>query len=313
MRLGAAGVVFGAAAAAAVLVALSPMAHATHMDTCTVTSTVTCPTPTPTPPPSPTPIPVNATIGLNPTAGGPAIGITVTGQLFLPGESITLYWDDPSRVAGSAQADSSGGFKVVVKAFPGDAPGVHHLYANVPPTPHADFTLESPSSPTPPASPTPSESPSASASQSRTESPSPTFSPASPGGISGFDIITRPPFVFLPIIGALGLLGVIGYWALTGTRRNRTSALPASVVHRSFRPDYGAPIGGAVAPAATASVAEAPPAVEPPAPPSTEPLATEAAPPAESFEPPVADAPPPAPHEIPGAPDAPPDLPEPSD
>lgn len=307
MRLSAAGVIFGAAAAAAALLAVSPMARASRMDVCPVSATC--------PPPTPTPTPTNATIGLDPTAGGPTTGITVTGQLFLPNEAITLYWDDPSRppAGGSTTTDSNGGFKVVVKPFPGDQPGLHHLYANVPPNPRADFTLEGPPSPTPPASPTPSDSPSPLASPSRTDSPSPTPGAAAAASISGFDIITRPPFVFLPIIGALGLLGVIGYWALTGTRRNRTSALPASVVHRSYRPDYGAPIAGAVTPAAVGAAPLPEPSPPAEAPPTIEQPATEPSPPAEPFAPPVDDAPPPAPPEIPGAPDAPPDLPVPSD
>ena len=39
------------------------------------------------------PLPTGATIGLQPTAGVPTTSITVTGQLFLKNESITLYWD----------------------------------------------------------------------------------------------------------------------------------------------------------------------------------------------------------------------------
>jgi hypothetical protein len=269
----------------------------------------------------PTPTPVNAAIGLDPTAGGPSIGITVTGQLFLPGEAITLYWDDPSRVAGSAQADSNGAFRVVVKPFPGDNPGVHHLYASVPPKPRADFLLEGPPSPTPAASPTPSDSPSPSPSPTESPSSSPSPSPLPVANISGFDVITRPPFVFLPIIGALGLLGVIAYWAL-GSRRNETSALPASVVHRTIRPDYGAPYGTPVPPPAPTPTA---PPVEPPAaaPPPVESPSVEAPPPAPpqaTTPPPPAPPPPsvewpspPPSSEPPGAPDAPPDLPEPSE
>ena len=309
----------GAIAAAGLLVAMSPMTRATLTSNATPTSTST-----PPPPPSPSPIPVNATIGLDPTAGGPTVGITVTGQLFLPNESITLYWDDPSRPApgGTAQADGNGTFHVVVKPFPGDQPGVHHLYASEPPKPHADFTLQGPPSPTPPASPTPSDSPSPSAPPSPTDSPSPSPSAVPVASISGIDIITRPPFVFLPIIGALGLLGVFAYWALTNNRRNRTSALPASVVHRSFRPDYGAPI---VAPAqapiappiAPAQIPTEPvPPVEAPAgepPPPVEPQASTPPPPDWPAAPPPETAPPPLPPDLPGAPDAPPELPEPSD
>src|SRR6202165_3323068 len=158
-RLAPASLMLGAIAAAGLLVAMSPMTRATLTSNATPT-----PTSPPPPPPSPSPIPVNATIGLDPTAGGPTVGITVTGQLFLPNESITLYWDAPSRVAGSTVCNASGAFTVVVKPFPGDAPGVHHLYASVQPKPHADFTLQGPPSPTPAASPTPSDSPSPSAS-----------------------------------------------------------------------------------------------------------------------------------------------------
>ncbi|OLC25919.1 MAG: hypothetical protein AUG06_05420 [Actinobacteria bacterium 13_1_20CM_2_65_11] len=51
-------------------------------------------------------------------------------------------------------------------------------------------------------------------------------------------MITKPPLVFLPIIGLLGLLAAIAYWLLM--RVERTPVLPsASVVHRSARPDIG--------------------------------------------------------------------------
>jgi len=57
-------------------------------------------------------------------------------------------------------------------------------------------------------------------------------------GRSGLDVITKPPFVFLPIIGLLALLAALAYWLLM--RVDRTPVLPsASVVHRSARPDIG--------------------------------------------------------------------------
>src|ERR1700687_4548399 len=91
------------------LVAASPTATPSPTDTATRSAAPTpppSPSPPPSPPPSPTPIPsptptpVFATIGLDPAAGGPTVGITVTGQLFLPKETVTLYWDDPRPVAG---------------------------------------------------------------------------------------------------------------------------------------------------------------------------------------------------------------------
>jgi hypothetical protein len=54
----------------------------------------------------------------------------------------------------------------------------------------------------------------------------------------GFDVITKPPLVFLPIIALLALLAALAYWLLM--RVDRTPVLPAaSVVHRSSRPDMG--------------------------------------------------------------------------
>jgi hypothetical protein len=84
------------------------------------------------------------------------------------------------------------------------------------------------------------------------------------GGSSGLDVITKPPFVFLPIIALLALLAALGYWALM--RGDRTPVLPsASVVHRSARPDIG-PV--APRPPPTPTAPPTPPAYELPAPPA---------------------------------------------
>ena len=186
-----------------------------------------------------TPTPTAANIVLDIAAGGPSTRITVTGSYFLPGESMSLYWDSESRVAGNAQADSNGYFAIPVIPFPGDSPGVHRLCASVPPRPCANFTLQGPPTPTPPSSPSPSPSPTASASPSG--SPSPSASPLTltvNGGRSGLDVITKPPLVFLPIIALLALLAALAYWMLM--RGDRTPVLPsASVVHRSARPEIG--------------------------------------------------------------------------
>jgi len=81
-------------------------------------------------------------------------------------------------------------------------------------------------------------------------------------GRGGLDVITRPPFVFLPIIGLLALLAAIAYWLLM--RVDRAPVLPAAtVVHRSARPDFGpAPSP----PAATSPQAPAAPEVQSPDP-----------------------------------------------
>jgi hypothetical protein len=277
------------------------------------------------------PVPSAATLGLQPTAGGPTTGITVTGDSFLKNESITLYWDTTSHVAGSVVSDDTGQFTKVIKPFPGDKPKVHKLCANVQPKPCASFTLHGPPTPTPGVTPSPTA----------TASPTPTTQPASgprlgdgTGGISGLDLITRPPFVFLPIIAIIGILGVLAYWLLS-RRRRLPPASSATVVHRSTRPDYMAPFPTSVDPPVTprapvqASAWDAPiqapppvqtppPAPAPPAPYAPTPYVPPPVPPQAPPPPAPPAAPPrsvdwPAPQNPPAAPDEPPDLPQPSD
>ena len=265
------------------------------------------------------PLPLSASIGLQPTAGAAKASITVTGQLFLKNESITLYWDVPAHVAASVVTDGNGAFTKVVKPFAGDKPEVHKLCASVPPTPCANFTLRLPPSPTPSAAPSPSPvEPSSSPLPSDTP---PASAARTGGGLSGLDIITRPPFVFLPIIAILGLIGVIAYWALSGRRRTYPPT-SATVVHRATRPDYMAPFPTSAqppavppAPAAGPPATPQPPAVPPLQPPAQPPLPAAGPPP---VQPPQPMAPPAAPTEQaptnwPAAPDEPPDLPQPSD
>jgi hypothetical protein len=299
--------------------------------------------PTPTPPP-PTPTPVNAFLSLDVTAGDANTQITVNGSAFLPNESTSLYWDQPSKVAGASNADANGNFTTKVKPLAGDTPGVHHLCASVQPNPCASFTLQPLA-----ASPTPQESPSPSPDTS--PSPSPSDSPiagtASPtpvaSTLNGLDLMLKPPFVILPIIGGAGLAIALLYWILSITMRPRQKPLKSvAVAHLASRPDYSAafgappPAGALPAPepsawadampatgAAAAAESVGPPA-EPPASDSAEATSQAAA-----AEPPVpnsaeatfqaaADEPPvpitePPPPDIAAAPDEPPDLPEPGD
>lgn len=214
---------------------------------------------------------------LDTAAGGPNTHITATGSSFLANEPLTLYWDSPSHVAASVTADSSGSFSKGVTPFPGDSPGLHRLCASVPPNPCANFTLQGSPTPTPAASPSPSPAASESPAASPTPNPSPLVVTTHGGG-GGLDVITKPPFVFLPIIGLLALVAALAYWLLM--RVERTPVLPAaSVVHRSARPDIG-PMT------------------------SRDQTAAPAAPPASEMVPPPEDLPPPP---------APPEAPEPPD
>lgn len=201
------------------------------------------PTPPPTlsPTPSPVPTPVNAFVTIDVSSGGPNTAINVIGGQFLPNQTMTLFWDQPNRVAGSATADGNGSFQTKVKPFDGDTPGAHKLCASVQPNPCATFTLEAAaaSSPTPSASPSPSPQPTPAAS----ETAAPRTSPVATT-LNGLDVITRPPFVILPLIGVLAIAISIGYWILTMVRRPKTAAFPsAAVVHRATRPDYTAQFG----------------------------------------------------------------------
>ncbi len=228
---------------------------------------------------SPCPTPVNAFLSLDVTAGDANTVINVTGGQFLPNEQLSLYWDTTNKVAGSATADANGSFNTRVKPFSGDGSGVHRLCASVAPNPCANFTINGP--PTPSPSPSPSASPSASPEVNPTVTPS-----ATPVGttLNGFDVISRPPFVFLPIAGAVAIALALGYWLFSVVRRPRPVALPsAAVVHRAMRPDYSAgfgtpptsspatavpsawdePVPHATPPAPEPAAAEPPPAPEP--------------------------------------------------
>jgi hypothetical protein len=55
---------------------------------------------------------------------------------------------------------------------------------------------------------------------------------------NGLDALIRPPFIFLPFLAALALLGAIAYWALGRGRRSDASLPAAAIVHRSVRPGY---------------------------------------------------------------------------
>jgi hypothetical protein len=230
----------GALATASVLFVVSPLTRNPADAACQPTSSVPCPTPTP----------VNAFLSLDVTQGPPNTVITVSGGQFLPNEAVTLYWDSPNHVAGSATADGGGSFNARVKPFDGDKPGVHRLCASVPPQPCANFALQAPT-----ASPSPSASPTevASSSPSSDQTPSNIATPARTSTtISGFDVISRPPFVFLPIFGVGALLLSVLYWAVSVIRRPRQRALvpAAAVVHRATRPDYSTGFGAPTPPSA---------------------------------------------------------------
>jgi hypothetical protein len=177
------------------------------------------------------------------TAGPASTVINVSGGQFLPNQQLNLYWDSASHVAGAATSDANGSFNTRIKPYAGDKPGVHKLCASVQPNPCANFALQAA---TPSPSPTPEESVSPLPSASPTSNPTLVATPArTSNNLTGFDVISRPPFVFLPIFGVGFLLLGLGYWAVSVMRRPRRLApVPtAAVVHRATRPDYSAAFG----------------------------------------------------------------------
>ena len=237
------------------------------------------PSPSPPPTPTPTPVPANAFITLDVTSGGPNTPINVIGGQFLANQSMTLYWDQADHVAGSANTDANGNFTTRVKPFDGDAPGVHKLCVSVQPPRCANFNLEASAiaSPTPSPSPSPSPQPTPTAS----DLPSPSATPVATT-LNGLDVITKPPFVILPLIGVLAIAVSIGYWILSVVRRPKTVVFPsAAVVHRATRPDYTAPFGTPpptpAAPQAPSAWEDVVPKAPAPAPPPA--VAAEPAPP----------------------------------
>jgi hypothetical protein len=254
-------VLLGSLVAAVALVLVSPPARAHIGMDCPASSV--CVTP------SPSPIPSGAYLTLDISAGGSNTPINVSGNSFLPGEAMSLFWDTPSKVIGAANADGNGNFaNVKVKPFAGDPAGLHKICASVQPVPCAQFELQAVPTPTPSAPPSPSESPSPAESPSPSASSSPTPTPViapAANNTNNLDVLIRPPFIFLPIIAALGLIGAIAYWVLgTVARRRQPAPLPsASIVHRSVRPEPGVPGFELGAPA---GAAQPPPTIEPPPP-----------------------------------------------
>ena len=183
------------------------------------------------------PCPANAYISLSVTAGGPSTDIFVSGGQFLAGQSMSLYWDSPSKVVGSATADGHGNFNNVrVRPFAGEQPGLHHICASVTPQPCAQFQLQSAPAPTPSAAPSESPSPE----QSPTPSESPTPIPIPTGSTNGLDLILKPPLVFLPLAGLVGLVAAVGWWLFSVFPRQQPTLPTAAITHRSTRPTWGA-------------------------------------------------------------------------
>jgi len=124
--------------------------------------------------------------------------------------------------------------------------GKQQVCASGAPNPCASFTLQAAvTTPSPEASPSPEPSPSS----------SPAVAPMPArinSNLNPLDVILKPPFVILPIIGGVGLVIALMYWILSIALRPRPQTLKSVTVgHLASRPDYSAAFGAPpVAPAA---------------------------------------------------------------
>jgi hypothetical protein len=266
----------------------TPSAIAKTSPTPTLTPPTPAPTSTPTPTPTPTPIPTPAptprgSVFLNPSTGTRTTTATFSGNGLDANQLLAMYFD-ANRI-GDVQTDGSGNFSAPLNASSAD-PGTHQICVsesngNL----CAGFTLEA----APPATPTPS--PASSPSPSPSASPVGVVAATSAGGTSPMALLIRPPFVFLPIIAAIGLLAFLGLylWRI----RPETPISEVTILHQ-------APLLNEDAPAL--SVPTPAPVAPPPAP-----IVYESP---SDFTPTPLIAPPESP---PNGADVPPDLPEASD
>ena len=269
-------------ASASFALAMAPVAAAA---TGFATGGGTNPTPTPAAVPTPTPTPVPS-IFLNPTSAPAGAQVNLGGTNFPPDGSFNVSFD--GIIITTVQSDTAGSIASTAILVPNSVtPGEHSICVEVQQGVNVcfqHFVVE--------AAVTASPSPSPSATPSPTSSP--TVGAAAPttsgGGVSPLGLLTRPPFVFLPILAVVGLLGFLALWAW------RTRAAPplgeVTFEHLSPTPRAYEP---APAPAA-------PTPAEPPVKPSIYEH------PVDAPAPPLA--PPPSP---PSGADVPPDLPEASD
>jgi hypothetical protein len=264
------------------------------------------PQPPPIQPPTPTP---NGYINLNPPAGPAGTTVVVTGSGWLANEPVSIYWDSKDRVVASAKADGSGNFSGNFQA-PDDKVASHNVCVSQPAVspPCAQFNLEPKPSPSPTPTPSPSEQPSPSPSPSPTptavaQAPSPpTADVHATGHVNGLSLLLEPPFVFLPLIGALMLVVALGIWVRSRVRLPEPEP-EANVSHHRVRQEaeFTPPDDLELPPAPGFRVQTPFEPPKPPAPPEP--------PPPQVSPPPPAPPPPPRPA---GA-DEPPDLPEPGE
>src|SRR5258708_5169411 len=117
-----------------------------------------------------------------------------------------------------------------------------HITARAPPPPRRGFPVPRAAAPPPPRAPPPAPPDVGPAPPGR---PPDTASPTPAGAtLNALDLMMKPPFVILPIIGGAGLAIALIYWILSMVMRPKQKPLKSvAVTHVASRPDYAAGFG----------------------------------------------------------------------
>jgi hypothetical protein len=220
------------------------------------------PTPTPTPTPVLTP---RGSIFLNPGSAPATSRVTFSGSGLDASQILAVLFD--GNHVGDINTDGSGNFTIQL-AVPDTAPPGNHQVCVTESNGNvcSGFTVETgaATAPAPSASPSPSPSPSGPAVAATPDA----------GGSSPLALLIKPPFVFLPIIAAIGLLAFLGLYlwrvrptAPIGEVTILHKAPPPRVYDQDAPPPPAPPKAPIVYESASGEV-PAPPPARPPAPPS---------------------------------------------
>lgn len=166
-------------------------------------------------------------LALDPAAAPAGSSVKLSGTGFPAGQSFPVTLDGTEVT--QAPADGNGVIAIVLNIPAQTPPGGHVVcVSEAAGNLCANLTVQPAPSPSP--SPSPSTSPSPSPSTSPTDAPP----PASTGGTGSLTLlgtITRPPFVFFPILLLLALVGGIAY--LLWSRRPGLEISEVTVQHRA--------------------------------------------------------------------------------
>jgi hypothetical protein len=156
------------------------------------------PTQTPAPTPSPTPVP---TVSAESGTVSPDASFYFAGDNLPPNQALPVLWD--SRQVGTVTTNAAGAFSTTWPVPGGALSGTHQICVRVA---FGNACTGVTVGPSVAASPSPSPSP------SPTPSPTAPSAPIGGGDVSPLVLLLTPPFVFLPLLLIVGLLGLLGVW-----------------------------------------------------------------------------------------------------